>query len=514
MGPTTKNTVVRITVLIALLLCFTGCGRQEEAGAQREKLTEEISENVGDGAQETAGPTGEVSGNDTAGKASSEMENTVREIPVDFSFWSDAVQEEVDCFSLTLAQLAEPAGAYELRLYDRKGDILQRVACGALVEPEISFGDFNRYPDFPADDIEIFSSDGSGGVYIGWRGDKLRFGEAIKIPRYTEVRDYKMLLIEEGDVWQERKIYQLGGEEEVRRSLLNKDTGELEIWDCMDGQTLFQGIVLLDEEKNPVNRKYYDFLLWEDIYSKNESKGEQPVSIYLDEPREADGEHSVQYESREALLADFGFEDREPMYQCYDWHHDLLLELYRDEKTDRFCGIAYDGYYINTEGEKEAFLYGFVQDGATSAKWEGADPYSEMTSFKADEQDYVKDYKEFIDYTPEGKPDHFRSQGKIVTQVEVGEVEVTVMEIDYVYRDDGTLFFRDYGHSTNIFATNDSYLYSFYDEKGRVLYERGYVTHGHLEDYYIYEGDGDMPAYHLELDYAHGYAFPYLEKYD
>ena len=387
----------------------------------------------------------------------------MKEVPVEFSFWSDALREEVDYFFLTLAQLKEPAGEYELRLYNQKGDLLQQVACGALAEPlEISFGDFDAYPGAPVKDIEIFSAGDSGGVYIRWNDVKLRFGEAIEIPRYAEVRDYKMLVIEEEEGWQERKIYQLGEKNEVRRFLLNKDTGELEIWDCMDGQNLFQGIVPLDEEKNPVNMKYYDFLLWEDIYSTGESRGDRAVSLYLDEPREEDGEHGVQYESREALLADFGFEDNEPMYQCYDWHHDLLLELYRDEKTDRFCGIAYDGYYIDTEGEKEASLYGFVQDGAISAKWKGADPYSKMTSFKADEQDYVKEYKEFIDYTPEGKPDHFRSQGKIVTQVEVGEVE---------------------------------------------------VTHGHLEDYYIYEGNGDMPAYHLELDYAHGYAFPHLVKY-
>lgn len=497
-----KETIIKILMLTALFMCLTGCGRHK--GAETE-VPEPAEESVSEEPTEEAGIQEEV--------IEQEENNIVREIPVDFSFWSDAVQENVDCFSLTLAQLEEPAGEYELRLYDQNGDILQRVACGALTEPEISFGDFDPYPGFSVDDIEIFSSDDSGGVYIRWKGDELRFGEAIRIPRYAEARDYKMLVLEEKDVWQEGGIYQLGGEEEVRRFLLNKDTGELEIWDCMDGQNLFQGIVPLDEEKKPVNMKYYDFLLWEDIYSRRESRGEQAISIYLDEPREADGEHGVQYESREALLADFGFEDSEPMYQCYDWHHDLLLELYRDEKTDRFCGITYDGYSINNEGEKEAYLYGFVQDGAISAKWDGADPYAEMTSFKADEQDYVKDYKEFIDYTPEGKPDHFRSQGKIVTQVEVGEVEVTVKEIDYVYRDDGTLFFRDYGHSTNIFATNDSYLYSFYDEKGRVLYERGYVTHGHLEDYYIYEGDGDTPAYHLELDYAHGYAFPYLEKY-
>ena len=123
----------------------------------------------------------------------------------------------------------------------------------------------------------------------------------------------------------------------------------------------------------------------------------------------------------------------------------------------------------------------------------------------------MKDYEEFTEYTKEGVPDHFLSGGTVRT--EGGEGYVRVMEIDYIYRDDGTLFYRDYHHSTLVFPTNDSYLYSFYDEKGRVLYERGYITHGHLEDYYIYEDEGKMPTYHLELDYCHGYAIPYLERY-
>lgn len=495
-----KESIIKILMLTALFICLSGCGGRE---AVETEAPEPAEESVSEESTEEAGIQEEV--------IEQEENNIVKEIPVDFSFWSSALREEVDYFSLTLAQLKEPVGEYELRLYNQKGYILQQVSCGVLTEPiEISYGDFDQYPGPPVNDMEIFSSDASEGLYIGWDDVKLRFYEAIKVPKYTEVKDKKMLVVEEGNVCEERKIYQLGKKNEVRRFLLNKNTGELEICDCLDGENLFKGVVLLDKEKKPVNKKYYDFLLWEDIYSTGESMIDNSISIYQ-KPIEEDGEWEVRYESREALLADFGFEDREPFYQCYDWHRDLLLELYKDEVTGQFLGISYDGYYINTVGEKEASMYGFEIDGAAEMKWPGEDAYSGMTKFQADEQDYVKEYEEFTDYTTDGLPDHFLSQGLVRT--EGGEGLTRVMDIDYVYRDDGTLFYREYHHSTLVFPTNDCYLYSFYDEKGRVLYERGYITHGHLEDYYIYEKEGNMPTYHLELDYCHGYVFPHLEKY-
>lgn len=516
MGDRAKAFIIKMMILLALLLCLSGCGREtieilkeiegkEEVEANQTAETPDRSELK----MEDEKPE-EIEPEET--DEQKEIVPAVREIPVDFPFWSSALCEEVDYFTLTLAELEEPAGEYELRLYNQKGDVLQQISCGPLTEPiEISFGDFDSYPGLHVNDIEIFPADGSSGVYIGWNDLKLRFSEhAVEIPRYNEVRDQKMLIIEEGEIYQTRKIYQLDGYE-VRRWLLNKDTGELEIWDCMDGESLFRGRTKLDKEGNPINKKYFDFLLWEDIYSFQESQENIPVPVYLDEPRATDGEWTVEYESREAFLEDFGFENSEPIYQCYDWHHDLLLELYLDKSTEQFCGIAYDGYGIDPEGKKTSCMYGFTVNGAIDKKWPGEDTYSKITEFRADEQDYVKDYEEFTEYTKEGVPDHFLSGGTVRT--EGGEGYVRVMEIDYIYRDDGTLFYRDYHHSALVFPTNDSYLYSFYDEKGRVLYERGYITHGHLEDYYIYEDEGKMPTYHLELDYCHGYAIPYLERY-
>ena len=125
-------------------------------------------------------------------------------------------------------------------------------------------------------------------------------------------------------------------------------------------------------------------------------------------------------------------------------------------------------------------------------------------------------YEELIEYMPSGLPEHICYQGVTEWERELGELSEaldTVMELNYVYRDDGTLFYREYWHDSMEFGTTLSYLYSFYDDKGRVVYERGYITHGELEYYYIYEDEGKKPVYCLEIDHNLGYAISNIVRY-
>lgn len=249
----TKKNIIKMLIFLLLPFCLTGCGGQEAAGEENIGLTEEVSED-GDirkepkesneediakdpDSQLTDGIAGEMEKEEETIKkelTKEEISPAVKEIPVDFPFWSSALMEDVDYFSLTLAELKEPAGEYELRLYNQNGDVLQQVSCGKLTEPiEILFGDFNDYSDRHANDMEIFSAGSSKGLYIRWDDLGLRFGkDAVEIPRYDEVRNWKMLVLEDGDTYQVRKILELGqayGQEylEVRRWLLNRKTGLL-----------------------------------------------------------------------------------------------------------------------------------------------------------------------------------------------------------------------------------------------------------------------------------------------
>lgn len=129
----------------------------------------------------------------------------------------------------------------------------------------------------------------------------------------------------------------------------------------------------------------------------------------------------------------------------------------------------------------------------------------------------MEDFEETVEYTEAGNPDFNKSQGLMEhRRDEDGALElapVSVLELDYVYRDDGTLYCRDYTHNPSIFGTTLCSLESYYDERGRVVYESGYITHGQLEYFYIYEDEGEKPEYLLTVDYGGGYAIPTMERY-
>ncbi|MDE7207369.1 MAG: hypothetical protein K2N90_09490 [Lachnospiraceae bacterium] len=511
----TKRKEASIALLIwTLLILYTaGCGRKE-TGVEVEVPKESI-------AQEETGTSGT--------ELAEEEASFIKEIPVDFPF--DELYPSKP-YSLMLALQEEPVGTYVLRLYNGSGEVLQQIPCGILAEPvQFSYDDiFHKY----GFDLEIFPADSSTGLLFQWDGEQFS-EEAVAIPKYSQMQGRAMLVIEEEETLQIKKLYQLNEEqkcvEEARGWRLQKDTGELEIRNYLDNQILFQGIVPLNDEGNPVNEVYYNMLFAEDLYAWWEEPEETTISTWFDEPRtestaESEGiepfenmqkrvfgndGHTTEYESREALLADCGFADSVPMYQYYDRYKNLQLELYRDETSDRFCGIVYK-YYMNGEKKKWAEMYGFTVNTVSDQEWAGAVSFFGKNIYGND----MGDYEELIEYTSSGLPAYICYQGVTERENGLGELSKAlepVMEVNYVYRDDGTLFYREYWHDSIAFETTLSSLHSFYDDVGRVVYENGYITHGTLEYYYIYEGESKKPAYCLEVDHNVGYAISNIVRY-
>ncbi len=66
-------------------------------------------------------------------------------------------------------------------------------------------------------------------------------------------------------------------------------------------------------------------------------------------------------------------------------------------------------------------------------------------------------------------------------------------QIGIQYRDDGTVSNMEYIRSPNRYRTFDSSGDIEYDEKGRMLSNEYYITHGRDIDIYLYEEDRDMP---------------------
>lgn len=450
-------------------------------------------------------------------------------IHIDFPF-----PYSMEEYTLSLVPSLREAGQYDLRLCDEQGTVVQQFACGILTEPVIyQFDDL--YYDY-YDDLEIFSSDSPTGLLFPFDINEHEFSEeAIEIPCYDDVDGPNIMVREENEVYVDKTMYQLNMEqrrmEEFRRWHLEKDTGMLEIWNSIEQKTVFSGRTALDENWEPVNMKYYGYLFWNARYLLGSFSEQSEVPVWISEPREEKGEreesgyehmqyviwgnsgYTTKYEDRQSLLEEYGFGGKEPDYESYDERGDLRLELYVDEETGTACGFAHDYRYANNL-EKHEYLYGFTIDSIRELEWEEPDPFNMKSVNGTDGAEDVEDYEEYVEYREDGQPDYFESEGFIEwLRDDEEEYRDTLLQISYIYRDDGSLYYRGYRHNSSVFGTTFCNLNSYYDELGRVSYEDGYITHGTYFYYYFYEDDGKKPKYCLALDENLGYYIPVMIRY-
>lgn len=215
-----------------------------------------------------------------------------------------------------------------------------------------------------------------------------------------------------------------------------------------------------------------------------------------------DGAEVLTFTDKEEFLGAFGFEGEEP-YFCFRGDDDeLQLELYYEENRRVGCGIRYypdsgmgpEGFAFNGSGK-----YGFLSE----MKHAGAreELFSTLSVYGTDGRESVEEYEEVLTCTEEGYPDHYRSQGEIDWLEEQGGVQ-TLLDIDFIYREDGTLQEKKYSHNSYVFGTWACSRDSFFDTAERMVYEECYITHGSMEYYYIYGEEESTPSYCLILDHT------------
>ncbi|MDE6435613.1 MAG: hypothetical protein K2L07_15475, partial [Lachnospiraceae bacterium] len=84
-------------------------------------------------------------------------------------------------------------------------------------------------------------------------------------------------------------------------------------------------------------------------------------------------------------------------------------------------------------------------------------------------------------------------------------------QITFDYYEDGTVKSADYVRSSYTYGTTDSSGNIVYDQKGRMIYNEYYITHGSDASIYLYEEDSDMPWCVLcWCSYAPGFESVYL----
>ena len=219
------------------------------------------------------------------------------------------------------------------------------------------------------------------------------------------------------------------------------------------------------------------------------------------------------YDSAGKFLEDFGFTVLEPFYEYVDIDQKLVLELYFDEETGHGCGLYHNYSYIN-DNEEIMSIYGFAFQHTETNEWIPEDTYSTLTVFGEDFREYdLSEYQEIYEYTDDEKLSSYEVRG-IIPELGEGNIEESVLSMNYTYRDDGTLSFKEYHHHPLVFGTWHCSIRSWYDPLERLTYSSSYVTHGSYEYFYIYRDDKEQPAYLLLLDNYMGSVWPEMFVYE
>lgn len=438
-------------------------------------------------------------------------EMNVMETKVDYPF-----HDSLEGWSLVLCEMGEGSmrSGREFRLYDAGGSLVQVLPC-RIEEGEITFRfdqlfHYNGYNK----DLVLFpagaKNTGATGFCYPWDEREERFlEEPITVPWYqkSDVYNDNSFVISRtvGNV-KINTICRINEESrqvvELRKWTLTADEAEdgensretLHIWDCLEQKDIYFGYVERDALGNLVNDKYYQFLFWDDLWYFRQWEDGHGISFWnRDEGKE------VVYADRGELLEDCGFAGKKSFYEYYDPFHNLTLELYFDAKAGRGCGIFYD-YNYNYVLEKVKRCWGFFFDAVKKDKWVN-DTFSTLSYDGKDaRRNNVLGYREIYQYTNDGLLSSFEARGTIVDYGEGEPGEDSLLSMDYVYRDDGTLYYKHYSHHHILFGTANREQSDYYDKQGRVVYQNAYATSGSLGSFYIYTNDSTVPAYCLTLD--------------
>ncbi len=188
-------------------------------------------------------------------------------------------------------------------------------------------------------------------------------------------------------------------------------------------------------------------------------------------------------------------EDAEVFYTYYNEDGMLQLKIYYDDRSRTGTGIFYgddvDGRMICGFG-----IDAPVQEQSESDKWK---EYKLSSLHDSEEFSDIHDYEEHEIRNEQGKITNYKCEGIIGWMEEEGKQ--TIIETDCYYRGDGTLERKESFYNSWVFGSYRFAEKLYYDVSERLVYTNAYITHGYLEDYYIYEENEDSPSCCLTLDH-------------
>ena len=201
------------------------------------------------------------------------------------------------------------------------------------------------------------------------------------------------------------------------------------------------------------------------------------------------------------FLQMYGFYKKKVFYKGYNNKNELAVKLYFNSKTKKGCGVSYaHGYAFGFEIDSDTYS---TQKGFTHKK------YSLIPDNLKDQGDYKNEYDLYssngvTNYKEKKTYKVINKKKRLINFTSTGTYEGEKIElkvIDFSYNKKGKLISKHVGTSTWIYATTESTVTYYYDELERLYYSDSYLSHGSLEQFYIYSGNNKTPSYILRADH-------------
>lgn len=185
--------------------------------------------------------------------------------------------------------------------------------------------------------------------------------------------------------------------------------------------------------------------------------------------------------------------EAEPVYQYYaEETNELLQEVYYDEQSRSAVGLS----YINLA--EESYMIGYDITECEQREWKDN---RDVLIREGEELPELENAEENKEYNENGQLICYEVTGIMTDLKEPDENDYTIVKIEFFYREDGTLWKKECYYNAWAFGTTGATEIYYYDEMERLTYAYIYITHGCLEEYYLYERDSKEPSYCLTVDH-------------
>lgn len=207
------------------------------------------------------------------------------------------------------------------------------------------------------------------------------------------------------------------------------------------------------------------------------------------------------YKSASDFIADCGFEEDKPFWEYYTEEGNLQLVLYYDETSKEGCGVR---YYPGEDKPEGGFRFlGEISDEpqySVMEAWVDLASNSTLSCRRSTGKTAVSEYEEFRECFENWPYDMKRFASKGIVKSEEDGKPSSLVEIDWIYRNDETLQRKEYRHNSQVFGTYRSSAEYYYGEDEELLYQKFKTDNGSGEVYYIYGKDDIVPEYYLHID--------------